>query len=114
MALRATAHDVRKWCCEHRRVNRVDNMAHRTFRDRSGLEWQVWDVIPSKFVGATLDGGWLTFLAGDDKRRLAPVPLYWLSASEDELVTLLESAKAVNLRAASPPAGETPVAEDRV
>ena len=90
-------------------------MAHRTFRDRNGLEWQVWDVIPSKFVGATLDGGWLTFLAGEDKRRLAPVPLYWLSASEAELVTLLESAKAVNLRAASapePPA-DAPVVEER-
>lgn len=75
----------------------------------------MWDVIPSKFVGATLDGGWLTFLAGDDKRRLAPVPLYWLSASEAELGTLLDSAKAVNLRGGpSPvPATEAPAVEDR-
>ena len=76
-------------------------MAHRTFRDRNGLEWQVWDVIPNSFVGATLDGGWLTFLSGDDKRRLAPVPLYWVNAPEAELIVLLESAKQVGSRGSS-------------
>ena len=90
-------------------------MAHRTFRDRNGLEWQVWDVIPNSFVGATLDGGWLTFLAGDDKRRLAPVPLYWVNAPDAELVTLLESAKQVGMRgmSASDPSTEAPPAEER-
>lgn len=89
-------------------------MAHRTFRDRDGLEWQVWDVMPSQYVGATLDGGWLTFLAGDEKRRLAPVPLYWLSASEGELARLLEAAKPVGLRSSAPAQSpEAPPAEGR-
>ena len=90
-------------------------MAHRTFRDRNGLEWQVWDVIPNSYVGATLDGGWLTFLSGDDKRRLAPVPLYWVNAPEAELVVLLDSAKQVGVRGGSPSdsLAEAPPAEER-
>lgn len=85
-------------------------MAHRTFRDRNGVEWQVWDVIPNTFVGATLDGGWLTFLAGEDKRRLAPVPLYWVSAPDADLIALLESARPVGVRApaASEPSPDAP------
>jgi len=90
-------------------------MAHRTFRDRNGLEWQVWDVIPNSYVGATLDGGWLTFLSGDDKRRLAPVPLYWVNAPEAELVVLLDSAKQVGVRggSTSDSLAEAPPAEER-
>jgi hypothetical protein len=90
-------------------------MAHRTFRDRNGLEWQVWDVIPNSFVGATLDGGWLTFLSGDDKRRLAPVPLYWVNAPDAELAVLLDSAMPVGVRApaASELAADAPPAEER-
>lgn len=83
-------------------------MAHRTFRDRNGLEWQVWDVIPNSYVGATLDGGWLTFLSGEDKRRLAPVPLYWVNAPEAELAVLLDSAKQVGVRSGG--ASESPSA----
>ncbi len=90
-------------------------MAHRTFRDRNGVEWQVWDVIPNSFVGATLDGGWLTFLAGEDKRRLAPVPLYWVNAPDSELVALLESAKQVGQRssAGSDAPADAPPQEER-
>ena len=62
----------------------------------------MWDVMPTTTVGVTLDGGWLTFLAGEDKRRLAPVPLYWLNASEAELAGLLETAKPVGKRSDTP------------
>lgn len=88
-------------------------MAHRTFRDRNGVEWQVWDVITDTFVGATLDGGWLTFLAGEDKRRLAPVPLYWVSAPDSDLIALLETAKPVAMRgsAAPGPSADAPAEE---
>ena len=88
-------------------------MAHRTFRDRNGVEWQVWDVITDTFVGATLDGGWLTFLAGEDKRRLAPVPLYWVSAPDSDLIGLLETAKPVAVRGTSAPgpSAEAPAEE---
>ena len=79
------------------------------------MEWQVWDVIPNSFVGATLDGGWLTFLSGEDKRRLAPVPLYWVNAPDTELIALLDSAKQVGVRgaASSGAAAEAPPAEER-
>lgn len=110
----AAAHDVREWVEGLSSSNLVDKMAHRTFRDQAGLEWQVWDVMPTSAVGVTLDGGWLTFLAGEDKRRLAPVPLYWLHASEAELTVLLQTAKPVGARQqASLPTAEVPAAEGR-
>jgi hypothetical protein len=68
-------------------------MSYRTFQDASGEEWQAWDVFPSTDVRHTLQGGWLTFQSATEKRRLAPVPLYWVSADEAELRRLLESAK---------------------
>lgn len=79
----------------------------------------MWDVMPTSPVGVTLDGGWLTFLAGEDKRRLAPVPLYWLHASDSELMGLLESAKPVGQRsgaasASTPaPAADSTITEGR-
>ena len=74
----------------------------------------MWDVMPTSAVGVTLDGGWLTFLAGEDKRRLAPVPLYWLNASEAELTVLLQTAKPVGARPqTSSPAAGAPSAEGR-
>ena len=68
-------------------------MSYRTFLDADGEEWQAWDVFPSTDVRRTLVGGWLTFQSSREKRRLAPVPLYWMSADEDELRRLLQSAK---------------------
>jgi hypothetical protein len=73
-------------------------MAHRLFKDASGREWEVWDVVPSKWVGPTLDGGWLAFQSGEDRRRLNPLPLYWVSAPEEELRELLGRAKPVSVR----------------
>ena len=68
-------------------------MAHRKFRDRDDREWEVWDTIPSTLVRTTLEGGWLTFQAKGEKRRLAPIPLYWATASDEELGRMLERAK---------------------
>lgn len=73
-------------------------MAHRIFRDAQGREWEAWDVVPTKWVGATLEGGWVAFQSGEDKRRLTPVPLYWANAPEDELRDLLLRAKPVTTR----------------
>lgn len=70
-------------------------MAHRTIHDDRGLEWQVWDTIPAKRVSQTFESGWLTFESVSEKRRLAPVPLYWFNASEAELLRMLQSAKPV-------------------
>jgi hypothetical protein len=68
-------------------------MSYRTFQDTNGDEWQVWDVFPSTDVRHTLQGGWLTFQSQSEKRRLAPVPLYWVSADDEELRRLLKTAK---------------------
>lgn len=68
-------------------------MSHRTFQDAHGEEWQAWDVFPSTDVRNTLQGGWLTFQSATEKRRLTPVPLYWVSAEEDELRRMLALAR---------------------
>lgn len=70
-------------------------MSYRTFTDANGVEWQAWDVFPNTDVRHTLQGGWLTFQSAGEKRRLAPVPLYWVSADDDELRRLLGNAKPV-------------------
>ena len=54
--------------------------------------------MPSKWVGPTLDGGWLAFQSGADKRRLNPLPLYWATAPEPELRELLSRATPVSAR----------------
>ncbi len=70
-------------------------MGLRNFRDSNGILWQAWDTLPEKIVSNTLEGGWLTFQREGEKRRLAPIPLYWANASEDELRALLARAKSV-------------------
>ena len=73
-------------------------MAHRVFEDARGVKWQVWDTLPEKLVSFTLEGGWLTFQSDREKRRLAPIPLYWANADDGELLRLLQSAKPVQPR----------------
>ncbi|MGH7663257.1 MAG: hypothetical protein ACRENI_03020 [Gemmatimonadaceae bacterium] len=73
-------------------------MSHRVFHDADGREWQVWDVVPSKPVGHTLEGGWLAFESLTERRRLTPLPLYWAKASDDELERLLQQARPVTGR----------------
>ena len=70
-------------------------MALRAFQDAAGVEWQVWDTIPAKLVSTTYEGGWLTFQSAVEKRRLAPIPLYWTNADVEELMRLLRKAKPV-------------------
>ena len=78
-------------------------MAHRRFTDRQGVEWQAWDVVPGKLVSDTLQGGWLAFESTQgERRRLAPVPLYWVHAPEPELEELLGKAREVRARGRQP------------
>lgn len=96
----------------------------REFRDRNGVEWVVWEVIPQsaerrrrrerRFAArATSDrherrgrevgpprntgDGWLTFESRHAKFRLSPIPLDWESGSDEALESLL--AQAVPARA---------------
>jgi hypothetical protein len=83
-------------------------MALRTFTDARGAAWQAWDTLPEKLVSNTLEGGWLTFQREGEKRRLAPIPLYWATASEEELRKLLDRARPVGQLAVPRPDSDAP------
>jgi hypothetical protein len=83
----------------------------RAFTDSSGIEWRVWDVLPSAGSSdATADGlsaslqdtafanGWLCFESPVGKRRLAPIPRGWESRETQHLERLREQATPVPLR----------------
>ena len=77
-------------------------MALREFTDEKGSRWRVWDIRPERMHSATraedhlqsVINGWLAFepVGGGEKRRLAPIPARWESATETELGRLLEQA----------------------
>jgi hypothetical protein len=93
-------------------------MAHRTFRDDEGREWDAWEVVPTAVErrlarnGATrramaerrrvqqnrvlvpdeLQRGWLAFQSGTDRKRLTPIPRGWAEMSEAALNDLLKRA----------------------
>ena len=91
-------------------------MALRRFRSAEGREWQVWETYPSRNLNRTAldrymanqpvkDGvqpvavrpqysrGWLTFLAGGERRRLVPIPAGWETADDAHLRLYLGNAK---------------------
>lgn len=92
-------------------------MAHRSFRDEGGREWDVWEVVPTAVerrvaaaaarpapverrkvketrvvVPDRLQKGWLAFQSGRERRRLAPIPSDWADMTAYELVELLHQA----------------------
>lgn len=78
----------------------------REFRDRNGVEWRAWSVIPGRASGKAqrylgeLRSGWLAFetLDGRARRRLAPFPADWISVSDSEIERLLEQAIEAPIR----------------
>jgi hypothetical protein len=95
-------------------------MAHREFVDAAGVQWQVWEVIPStaerRGTGerrfgvrdrvdrrvlqqprAKLDDGlaqgWLVFECATEKRRLHPIPEGWSTLTDLGLAQLAEQAR---------------------
>ena len=52
---------------------------------------------PGGHVSPGLEQGWLTFQAGEDKRRLSPIPTDWATATDAELARYLERAAPVHL-----------------
>jgi hypothetical protein len=97
-------------------------MTHRSIRDRDGRVWDIWETHPeadapssplgdeadsmSIFVPITvppaLSGGWLVFVSGMERRRLAPIPPNWDVFAAAELRDLLD-------RAVSPPSLRRPL-----
>jgi hypothetical protein len=69
----------------------------RTFEDSAGTVWEVFEVRRSsqnaQAVTAGLELGWLAFISGSQKRRLAPYPRDWHELSDAELERLCESAR---------------------
>lgn len=107
----------------------VTAMGYRRFDDDEGREWEVWEVHPAlverrlnadrrdasqqnaegRRVGEIrfpipreLDGGWLAFQSGTEKRRLSPIPTQWMTLSDEDLLVLLRRAMPYR---ATPPTG---------
>jgi hypothetical protein len=74
-------------------------MAARSFLDRKGQLWQVWSTTPT--AGGIQSGdfreGWITFECESSRRRLAPVPAGWETASTLELERLCGLASVVKV-----------------
>lgn len=72
-------------------------MAAKTYTDSAGKTWEVFEVRrASQKVGAVspgLEHGWLAFVSGETKRRLAPFPAEWETRSAAQLEALCESAR---------------------
>jgi hypothetical protein len=79
----------------------------RAFRDSTGTEWRVWDVVPSATsqrdaapgalpsLAAAWADGWLCFESVTEKRRLAPIPPDWTSIAEHDLERMCAHAVVV-------------------
>jgi len=69
----------------------------RTFEDSAGAVWEVFEVHRSTqkpgAVTSGLEHGWLAFVSGETKRRLAPFPPEWETAGVPELERLCAMAR---------------------
>jgi len=73
------------------------HVAARQFTDSSAVIWEVFEVLrPAEraaSVSPGLEAGWLTFVAGPRKRRLASYPEGWWSLTDTELERLCLDAR---------------------
>jgi hypothetical protein len=71
----------------------------RDVEDARGVRWAVFAVHPSAASGGRAPlrehfrEGWLAFDAGDETRRIAPIPTDWRSMSDADLLALCERAE---------------------
>jgi hypothetical protein len=84
----------------------------RGFVDSTGVEWRVWEVIPSRAAIETSPrtksrtslqstpyaNGWLCFESTEEKRRLAPIPDGWEFGDPGVMTDLLLQAIPVATR----------------
>src|SRR5688500_8369602 len=89
-----------------------DHAMLRGFTDSTGVEWRVWEVIPSRAAIGTsavtrsrtslnstpYANGWLCFESDDQKRRLAPIPAGWELGTPTDISALLMQATPVVTR----------------
>ncbi|MEP7001346.1 MAG: hypothetical protein ABI969_12760 [bacterium] len=97
-------------------------MASRTFENSDGFLWEVFEVRREseapRGVSAGLEKGWLSFVSGGSRRRLAPFPENWSTMTDTELERLCAAARVATsaqvLRARSGGAKDHSVAEESV
>jgi hypothetical protein len=71
-------------------------MTMRNCRDRSGTEWEVFEVLPPADARSTARmrepyrSGWLCFQSKTERCRIAPIPPGWARWDEDSLSAALE------------------------
>lgn len=96
----------------------------RGFKDPTGVEWRVWEVIPSKagidtsprtqsrtsLSSTPYANGWLCFESSIEKRRLAPIPEGWEVRPPAAIAELLQQATPVTSRARNQESAEAPQA----
>ena len=85
-------------------------MPMREVLDANGTTWTVCDCRPNAQSGTTAadrllapmprfspgrEGGWLSFVSTDERRRLSPIPDGWEQTSDRELRSYLEQADRV-------------------
>lgn len=81
-------------------------VAVREFVDSTGRSWRAWDIVPDKLHTRTKDEdylaqlyhtGWVVFetTAGDEKRRMYPIPDRWSELTDPDLEVLLRKAEVV-------------------
>lgn len=80
--------------------------ALREVVDEAGVNWAVMAVHPSGIgkrsgVREKFRDGWLSFTAGDDTRRVAPIPAAWETLSDAELLALRDSGEQAPRRRGS-------------
>jgi len=75
-------------------------MAHRRILDNQQQVWDVWEVTTASaprriLVQPELQSGWLAFQCGEQRRRLAPLPIGWDEMSDHALLGLMDQASPI-------------------
>jgi hypothetical protein len=84
-------------------------MAHRRIVDNREQVWDVWEVKTTPatarriHVQPDLEAGWLAFQCGEQRRRLAPLPVGWDEMSDRALLGLMDQASEIKPRIARAP-----------
>jgi hypothetical protein len=76
-------------------------MTLRSFTDSRGVSWRVRAMAPgivSQLLPVGLRVGWIAFVSANERRRLAPIPDDWLTASSSVLEGYCKSATRVPMR----------------
>jgi hypothetical protein len=92
-------------------------MTMRTITDRSGIEWEVFEVFPGTEgrgtgrIPVTFRDGWLCFQSPFERRRMVPIPLGWQLWDERTLRSALMQCHGTRRR--TPKDSETQPREPR-